>query len=239
LLTSHSAHNATFARVVVGKKAQLFTIHLELLTHYSPFFHNALKGSFKEAHEKLVTLPDTSSRVVELFVHWLYHQRLPTKGDSPQLLAMYLDDKDAYVQLENLVDLYIFCDKYDVPKLKRLCLDAAFQHLEEEHILPNFPTARILFENLEADRDPLCRLWVDQYCYYSVGGIWAPEDIQTLPPTFVIKVLDQYANCAHGGRDTVGAPELCNYHHHATAGQRELCEQKREMAEQAKELLAG
>jgi hypothetical protein len=236
LLTSHRAHNATFAKVVVGRKAQSFTVHLDLLTYHSPFFRAALTGSFKEAEKKLVTLSETYVETFELFVHWLYHQQFPTDVDSPQLLALYHDDEDSSFQFEVLVRLYVFCDKYDVPGLKRQCLDALFDHLTDAPELPHLNDVGIAFDNLD-DKDPLRRMITDSYCYWSSGDCWEASRIQNLPSAFLAEVLSQYSEFALGGRDWAGTPELCNYHAHATTEERVMCEERREKAEQVKDML--
>ncbi|KAG9190465.1 hypothetical protein G6011_08553 [Alternaria panax] len=134
-----SARNALFAKVVISSKAQSFTVHLDLLIYYSPFFRAALTGSFKEAGEKLVTLSDADTDTFELFVHWLYHQRLPTEVDSPELFALYRgrenEDTVPALQMEMLIKLYVFCDKHNVPQLYRQCLDTMFQVLDDGDVL--------------------------------------------------------------------------------------------------------
>lgn len=205
-------------------------MHFELLTHYSPFFRAALTGSFKEASEKLVSLPDTETEVFELFVHWLYHQRFPTEVDSPQLLALYEDKMDPAIQCRSLVKLYIFCDKYDVPQLQRQCLDAMFRHINDEDQLPSLEYVSLAFDSLE-DEDPLCRMFVDAYCYWSDGACWVIEHVHNLPFTFLAKTLCQYSEFTHGGRDLTDTPNLCNYHVHATVEERIECEKKTEKDE--------
>ena len=205
-------------------------MHLDLLTHHSPFFRATLTGSFKEADEKLVTLPDTASNTFELFVHWLYYQRLPVETDSSELFALYDDAEDDEVLYESLVSLYIFCDKYDVPGLKRECLDTLFSEITDHHCLPQFNIVQRTFSNLETDQDPLCRFLVEYYCYYSDESLWALKDVQDLPWTFKAKVMAHYANMAFGGRDAYSL-ELCKYHDHATSKERKKCEKKREKTE--------
>ncbi|CAN9306467.1 unnamed protein product [Alternaria sp. RS040] len=220
-----SAHNAPFAKVVVGPEALSFTVHLDLLIHHSPFFRAALTGSFKEADEKLVTLPDTASNTFELFVHWLYYQRLPIETDSSELLALYRDAEDDEVLYENLVSLYIFCDKYYVPGLKRECLDTLFYQITENPYLSEFNIIRRTFNNLETNRDPLCRLLVDYYCYWASEDCWTLKEVQDLPSTFVAKAMARYTNFKSGGCDAYSL-ELCDYHGHATSKERKECEKK-------------
>jgi hypothetical protein len=238
ILTSCRAHNTTFAKVVVGPKAQSFTVHLDLLVYHSPFFRAALTGSFKEAGEKLITLSDTNENTFELFIHWLYYQRFPTDIDSPQLLALYHSGKGSDDQFRSLVNLYIFCDKYNVPGLKRQCLDTLFQHVVDGPDLPPLADIGHAFDNLE-DNDPLCRMFIEAYCYYDDGDSWMAEYVQDLSPVLLSKFLTEYSKYIHGGRDSYAEPELCDYHHHTKTEDRKVCEDQREKAEQARGQLMG
>jgi hypothetical protein len=72
----HSSLKANFA-TVVGEEGVSFTLHERLLRHYSSFFHAALTGMSKEAEEKHVVLVEEDPLIFELFIYWLYYQRIP------------------------------------------------------------------------------------------------------------------------------------------------------------------
>ncbi|KAI4629190.1 uncharacterized protein J4E87_003452 [Alternaria ethzedia] len=233
-----SAPNTAMAEIVVGPKAKRFTVQLNRIVYYSPFFLAALKGSFKEAKDKIVTLPDTEANIFELFVHWLYRQRFPTEGDSPRLLALYNGgDEYPYFQSAKLMKLYVFSDKYNVPKLKRDCLDALFEHLGDEtaYKLPNLNDVAYAVKNLN-DEDPLLRMIIDGFCYHGNGECWETEQIQNLPFPFIAKLMKHLSDFRDYGMEDVKEPELCDYHGHATTEERETCENRREMEEQAREM---
>ncbi|KAF2656833.1 hypothetical protein K491DRAFT_715052 [Lophiostoma macrostomum CBS 122681] len=112
----------TFATLFVGAKKERFAVHEALLVCYSRFFRAALTGKSKEAEEKAITLEGDHVETVEFFVHWLYHQQLPDKmpTEYPEILEKWMKDDDCGARkIEQLVRLYIFCDKYDIPKLMR------------------------------------------------------------------------------------------------------------------------
>jgi hypothetical protein len=223
VLIPNRASDATFARVVVGQQGKCFTVHQDLLVHHSPFFRAALTGSFKEADSKTVILADSDPQVFEFFVHWLYYQRFCRPGDSPELLALWTDDDDEDLKSSNLIMLYVFCDKYHVSALQRQTLDELFDHVFEEE-LPSIQNVGFAFENLRED-DPLCRFFVDAYCYWS--GAWMLDSVQALPIVFVTMVMQQYSRYAHGERDRTCSPELCDYHGHKEIRERLQCEMKR------------
>lgn len=65
---------------IIKVEEKSYRIHRDFLTHYSEYFHAALRGSFKEAKENLVTLSNVSTRTFDIFVDWLYTQKLPGQG---------------------------------------------------------------------------------------------------------------------------------------------------------------
>ncbi|KAI4666138.1 uncharacterized protein J4E78_003605 [Alternaria triticimaculans] len=230
------APNTVMAEIVVGPKAKRFTVHLNLIVYYSPFFLAALKGPFKEAKDKVVTLPDTEANIFELFANWLYRQRFPTEADSPQLLALYHRDEDANFRFDRLVRLYVFSDKYDVPKLKRQCLDTIFEYLVDEDLLPDLSHVVYAVKNLD-DEDPLLRMIIDCFCYWSGSDCWVASRIEMLPAPFLARIMGQFVDFRHGGLDSVDEPDLCDYHCHATNGERGACEYRREREEEASEMM--
>jgi len=224
------------AKIVVGPKAKRFTVHLNLIVYHSPFFLAALKGPFKEAKDKVVALPDTDANIFELFANWLYRQRFPTEADSPQLLALYHRDEDANFRFDRLVRLYVFSDKYDVPKLKRQCLDTIFEYLVDEDLLPDLSHVVYAVKNLD-DKDPLLRMIIDCFCYWSGSDCWVASRIEMLPAPFLARIMGQFVDFRHGGLDSVDEPDLCDYHCHATSGERGACEYRREREEEASEMM--
>ncbi|KAI4914108.1 hypothetical protein J4E85_010620 [Alternaria conjuncta] len=225
-----SAPNTAMAEIVIGPKAKRFTVHLNLIVYYSPFFLAALKGPFKEAKDKVVALPDTDANIFELFANWLYRQRFPTEADSPQLLALYHRDEDANFRFDRLVRLYVFSDKYDVPKLKRQCLDMIFEYLVDEDLLPDLSHVVYAVKNLD-DEDPLLRMIIDCFCYWSGSDCWVASRIELLPAPFLARIMAQFVDFRHGGLVGVDEPDLCDYHGHATSEERQTCENRRETEE--------
>ncbi|KAI4681853.1 uncharacterized protein J4E84_007450 [Alternaria hordeiaustralica] len=234
-----SAPNTTMAEIIVGPKAKRFTVQLNRIVYYSPFFLAALTGPFKEAKDKVVTLPDTEANIFELFVHWLYHQRFPTQGDSPRLLALYSGgDRYPYFESARLMRLYVFSDKYNIPKLNRDCLDALFEHVGDSdgYKLPDLNDVAYAVKNLN-DEDPLLRMIVDGFCYYGNSVCWETDQIQKLPLPFIARLMRHMSDFRDYGMEDVKEPELCDYHGHASSEEREACENRREMEEQAREMI--
>lgn len=49
--------------VEVGPELKRYTVHKDLLTYHSEYFRKALRGSWKEAQEGVVSLKDADIRV--------------------------------------------------------------------------------------------------------------------------------------------------------------------------------
>lgn len=221
--------------VIVGFEKASFVVHEQLLTYHSPFFRAALNGRFEEATKREVRLKEVNKDTFEFFVHWLYHQRLPNENDDPRLFAMWESGNDrGDSKTTNLVYLNVFCDKYDVPALKRQSLDHLFEHLMEPHTnLPSKQNSMYAFENTPDD-SPLCRLLVDTYCDLASEQVWegiggedwnaACEHVRTEVPLTVLKKVLLRCAGKHGPNDDL---DICDYHEHRDAKERQACAAKR------------
>lgn len=195
MLTKFRAQGAKFAKVIVGPDEAEFTVHEELLTYHSAFFRAALTGRFKEAGKKKVTLEEDKPHIFEFFVHWLYHDRFPDTTDCEDLINQWEEDDDegGAARLSNMIHLYTFCDKYQIPTLKQVLFRHLFDHIEKSNLdLPQPGVVKETFENL-LDNDPLCRLLINGFVRWARPDVWQTSEISAYPPTFLAKVLFQYA----------------------------------------------
>ena len=224
----------SFATVLVGQKEEKLTVHEELLTFHSPYFRAALTGGFREAQDKTVTLKEEKGRIFEFFVHWLYYLRFPNKDDSAELYAAWTADNDyGDLKTENLIQLYVFCDKYNVPELKTKTMTEIFNHVEEDdgEALPSVDLIRFAFDNLP-EHAPLCSYLVHAYCYWAQDFIWEDFGSVDWPSGFIGRVLARYSAFARGDltRDDFNSP--CDYHEHQSVTDRTACEAKQREEEE-------
>lgn len=89
-----------------GVPSELY-IHKTLLQNASPYFR-ALKN-FKEDQEGVIELKDVSPKAFGVFAQWLYSGKLPSEP--------------IYLEIDNLVNTYMFADRVLVPKLKNFIID--------------------------------------------------------------------------------------------------------------------
>lgn len=111
--------------IKVGPDERNFIVHRDLLRHHSPYFDGALGGSFKESEGNLIRLPENKPDVFELFVGWLYAQRLDQQIDATELMTC-----------RNLARHYVFADMRGVLRLKDAVITVLIQGLKI-HPLPN------------------------------------------------------------------------------------------------------
>lgn len=212
---TYSVKDASFATVFVGIPKTRFVVHEELLTYHSSFFRAALNGCFKEAESKTVILEDTDPQIFEFFVHWLYHQRLPTEDDAPGLHNAWTQENDCGgSKTGNLIRIYIFCDTYDIPTLKIRAMNELFMHMELQGVgLPNSEQVQIAFDRLP-HHSPLCRYLIDVHCCYADHRVW--DDIETCayPWPFLTKVMQRYTRFANKKLYSVDDLTVCDYHEH-------------------------
>ncbi|KAI4743409.1 hypothetical protein E4T50_06207 [Aureobasidium sp. EXF-12298] len=114
--------------LLVGPNKEKYNLHKGLLCFYSDFFRAAFKGSFKEAEEGKIELPDVGTEVFEAFQVWLYSRSLRVSenhGDS--------SDRPPFLSFHTLAHLWVLGDKYQIPLLQNCAIDALLEKLKEEN----------------------------------------------------------------------------------------------------------
>ncbi|KEQ78320.1 hypothetical protein M438DRAFT_308161 [Aureobasidium pullulans EXF-150] len=96
--------------LVVGKCENVHTVHKDLLCFYSDYFRAAFNGSFKEATEQKIKLPNVEPEVFETFQVWLYTRRFHLPEENGEAYSM-------------LAELWIFGDQHQMPLLQNETMD--------------------------------------------------------------------------------------------------------------------
>ncbi|KAK4695162.1 hypothetical protein P7C71_g2538, partial [Lecanoromycetidae sp. Uapishka_2] len=125
-----------FVHVLVGPTKQDFGIHKGLLCHHSRFFVKAFNGSFSEASKRIVELPEDNVGIFSIVYTWLY---------SGQLLQAK-DGEDVACSSDQIVDLFVFGDKYDMSTLCNTVVDWIIDRFEKENRIPNSSTIAPAYE---------------------------------------------------------------------------------------------
>lgn len=129
-------------------------LHKGLLCFYSDFFRAAFEGSFKEANEGKIELPDATVDIFETLQVWLYSQSLRNVEDSEDS-----SKSSEFPSFEILARLWAFGDRYQIPLLQNLAIDALVQKL---HDISKFDTivVKVAYEETMKD-SPLRRFAID------------------------------------------------------------------------------
>ena len=111
----------------VGKAKRKWSLHRNLLSYHSTWFREQIK---EEVREKggTVDLFDDDPRAFELLVKWLY------QGQIDDVSTMAMDKKWNYAFA--CQQLYLLCDKINLPQLKNLAIDQFRRGCYEAGLVP-------------------------------------------------------------------------------------------------------
>ncbi|KAI5257061.1 hypothetical protein E4T42_01324 [Aureobasidium subglaciale] len=169
----------------------------DLLIHYSDFFRGALTGSFKEAVESKISLPDERADVFEIFNHFIYTRSLA-------------DNEDHKIAWELLVETWFFGDQRLIPSLQYIAMD---ELTKKNNIEEETPTTQIKkFWNRTLPAAPLRKVILDLVVYKAAIDIifyerWPQEALVDLIKTF-------YHKEDTAKRHSMPTRDKCYYHVH-------------------------
>jgi hypothetical protein len=174
-----------------------------------------------EAEDRTITLDDIEPGTFNVFVDWLYSQKLPTTDKDWQVVTETKDGPDL-----SIIKTCVFGDRFMVPKL----LQDANNHCADTHSFPpRYNGIIYAFNNLRSDV-PLLNFLVDLHCaFWQRTCDDADEDEKALqsqlPNDFLVRVMYRYSELRE--TKTYGRRlERCLYHLHASDEEREECRRK-------------
>ncbi|OCL09199.1 hypothetical protein AOQ84DRAFT_26888 [Glonium stellatum] len=118
--------------IYVGQSKRHWALHRNLLCHHSEQLASILlpPNESKRKPEGKLELPDVDPSGFELLVRWLYQGKLDDVSTLP----------DPYTQYEYAVschNLYMLCDRFDMPQLKNIAMDQYRKGLNEARLVPD------------------------------------------------------------------------------------------------------
>ena len=115
------------AIITVGPESTRFQLHKDLLVNKCPtFFAPALDGSFREAQEMAIDLPDDDPEAFLLFVDWLYSGRMPVIPSEPKWYKLGTENhiSAGLVEAEQAYHtLYYMAEKWCLENLRDKIID--------------------------------------------------------------------------------------------------------------------
>lgn len=113
--------------IYVGKAKRRWSLHRSLLSYHSRWFQDQIKEEVKEKGG-MVEFFDDDPRAFELLVKWLYQGKIDDVSDMP------IDKKWDYA--DSCQQLYVLCDKINLPQLKNLAIDQFRKGCFEARLVP-------------------------------------------------------------------------------------------------------
>lgn len=142
--------------LMIGAAKVKYTLHKGILCFYSDFFRVAFNGSFKEANERTIELPEVEVDVFEASQVWLYTQSLP-KNETASIKV--------YPEWPLLVKLWIFGDGCQISLLQNNVIDAIIDKVAKDNTVPT-NSLNLTYENTVSN-SPLRKAITDIMTYRS------------------------------------------------------------------------
>ncbi|KAG9531376.1 hypothetical protein KCU93_g1957, partial [Aureobasidium melanogenum] len=128
--------------LVVGSEEAHFTWFHEVLSFHSSFFAGAIKYSWStESQDKIVRMPEDSADVVREFIRWITDHKVGGYGvgsNNPSLTPWDYWDL--------MVELYIFGNKYNIPRLQNVAINEIITLFQEQFAFPRASTIYKIYE---------------------------------------------------------------------------------------------
>ncbi|KAF3005142.1 hypothetical protein E8E13_010416 [Curvularia kusanoi] len=173
-------HETVRIEVGSGENLKIFVVHDAVLASRSLFFKKALSGTWKEAEEHVIKLPEDDSDTFDLYLQCLYSQELSVVPDPVPEDYCGTDEHD------DLAKLYVFAEKIQDIRTKNVVIQAFLKNvwkmqLDDNWHYPDEETIKIIYDRTPPGC-PMRRLLVDIYAH-ATGSV--PEWDVTYPSKFL------------------------------------------------------
>ncbi|KAF2827444.1 hypothetical protein CC86DRAFT_439935 [Ophiobolus disseminans] len=172
-------------KVGTGCESQNFIVHKDLVLSRSVFFQNALNGSWIEADERLVPLPEDEPALFSLYLKLPYvshSDQIECDTDKTSTDSSVVADKYAV-----LSKLYVLADKLMDDTAKETILAAILARSKEAFkgslYYPAIDSIQIIYEGTR-EGSPARQLMVDLYTDF-VTSSFVAEKAEAVPKEFL------------------------------------------------------
>jgi hypothetical protein len=162
---------------VVANLTHSFQVYRGLLCFHSGYFNNLLTGGFREAGSAEITIKDVSVEVFKTVLFWLNTGKLYSQYAPP-------------FEHRFIFELFVFADKYVMPRLKNNVVEAFAERLFRKFQCPNRTDVAYLYDNTIAG-SPMSRILVDFYIKQSFND---HDEYEACHPAFLAEVLRTVRN---------------------------------------------
>lgn len=229
--------------VKIGCEGTSYYLHKRLLAQYSDYFDRAFNHGWKEAEGGLITLEDVDCgtctltrmtrdgpyanlEIVNVFVHWLYTQRLPAKySDWIENFTSHMKLKLKTFQM-SMLKARKFADQFLVTAFGNVVECALVIHFVEEDFA-FYDVVTYAYEHLRYG-SPILTAIVHAHCLrfddYAEMTDKSSGEIDTrknVPLEFLEDVMLRYMRITKEG--VKNEMQLCDYHEHDSAAETNAC----------------
>ena len=201
----------------------------------APFLKAALEGGFKEAEDAVIDMPNERPSVVRRFRLWAYTGQVLQAAESIE-----------HTSWGNLIGLYVFADKYDLPDLQNAVIDTivAKELITKKIPVDCFP---VIYNETDA-ASPLRRLLIDTVAQKAnLADDFTPEksdeNLEIFPPIFLLDLASALYKLKRGITTKHDWKNLgCTFHIHpsmSTESKQGLRDNHREIPETSEDAEHG
>lgn len=123
--------------IYVGHSKRLFRLHKAQLCSRIPYFDKMFNGNFKEASDNVAYLEEDDPASFDLLMEWA---SIPTSSKFPRWireLTTVKNKEGQWMASWDPVGFYSLAEKYCLPEVQDLIMDAAIQYHREQNELPS------------------------------------------------------------------------------------------------------
>lgn len=211
----------------MGAEEQCFNIHASVLTASGQFFKSVLKNEWAKMGNGTVHLRDLDSEIFNIYVQWLYSDRLAAKI---KMVGSGVVKENAY---DPLVKLYALGERLNDAKFQDTIISAIIRlsrEVNDRNVswYPSETAVNTIYENTTR-KSPAKRLMVDFYVRYGYDD-WFDSSYETNRPhhEFLFDLSRKLLQHRQLSRDKADEDYgdlvfdmACKYHNH---GQDERCD---------------
>ncbi|KAF4463285.1 btb poz [Fusarium albosuccineum] len=148
--------------LVVACEGREFKVHRLILCAHSKYFAKQLNGPWKESSEKLITIKDFDSSVVEAMLYFMYNFNYTNTSGSSTMVF------DAQV--------YQIADKYDFEALKCHAKDRFGDAIDQSWNMDDFPLAVTVVYTTTPAEDRGLRDLVVETSHWNIDSLITRDD---------------------------------------------------------------
>ncbi|KAI9746900.1 MAG: hypothetical protein M4579_007563, partial [Chaenotheca gracillima] len=120
--------------VGIGDQQKTYEVHESLICEASDYFKTALRGGFKGAETKQVSLLGVEPETFAFVLYWLYSGSLEKLSDTKAAVWCF-------------IKVWLFCEEYQIPELQDEAMNQLRSVCKNESKSPPLDAARFVYDN--------------------------------------------------------------------------------------------